>query len=72
MFRPEFLNRVDAGVVLKSLTTSQISSDLSMRIALRGLRLADQKTTIDVTDTAKQLLARKVTTGSMAPGRVGA
>ena len=59
MFRPEFLNRVDAVVVFKSLTTSQIRQILDLQLARLGKRLVDQQITIDVTDAAKDLLAKE-------------
>jgi len=57
MFRPEFLNRVDAVVVFKSLTPSQIRQIVDLQIARLGKRLVDQELTIVVTDAAKDLLA---------------
>ena len=59
MFRPEFLNRVDAVVVFKSLTTSQIRQIVDLQLAKLGKRLADQQIKIDVTDAAKDLLAKE-------------
>ncbi|HEV2036801.1 MAG TPA: NDP-hexose 4-ketoreductase, partial [Candidatus Dormibacteraeota bacterium] len=59
MFRPEFLNRVDAVVVFKSLTTGQIRQIVDLQLQKLGKRLADQKITIEVTDGAKDLLAKE-------------
>ena len=59
MFRPEFLNRVDAVVVFKSLTTSQIRQIVDLQLAKLGKRLVDQRITIEVTDAAKDLLAKE-------------
>ena len=59
MFRPEFLNRVDAVVVFKSLTTSQIRQIVDLQLAKLGKRLVDQQIKIDVTDAAKDLLAKE-------------
>jgi ATP-dependent Clp protease ATP-binding subunit ClpC len=58
-FRPEFLNRVDAVVVFKSLTTEQIRQIVDLQLAKLGKRLIDQQITIDVTDAAKDLLAKE-------------
>jgi ATP-dependent Clp protease ATP-binding subunit ClpC len=58
-FRPEFLNRVDAVVVFKSLTTEQIRQMVDLQLARLGKRLVDQQITIEVTDTAKDLLAKE-------------
>ena len=59
MFRPEFLNRVDAVVVFKSLTTGQIRQIVDFQLAKLGKRLIDQRITIEVTGAAKDLLARE-------------
>ena len=59
MFRPEFLNRVDAVVVFKSLTTSQIRQIVDLQLAKLVKRLVDQQIKIDVTDAAKDLLAKE-------------
>lgn len=59
MFRPEFLNRVDAVVVFKSLTTSQIRQIVDLQLARLGKRLVDQQISIEVTDAAKDLLAKE-------------
>ncbi len=59
MFRPEFLNRVDAVVVFKSLTTGQIRQIVDFQLAKLGKRLVDQRITIEVTDAAKDLLAKE-------------
>jgi len=59
MFRPEFLNRVDAVVVFKSLTTSQIRQIVDLQIARLGKHLIELQIIIEVTDTAKDLLAKE-------------
>ena len=59
MFRPEFLNRVDAVVVFKSLTTEQIRQIVDLQLARLGKHLAEQQITIEVTDAAKDLLAKE-------------
>ncbi len=58
-FRPEFLNRVDAVVVFKSLTTDQIRQIVDLQLARLGKRLLDQQITLEVTNAAKDLLARE-------------
>jgi ATP-dependent Clp protease ATP-binding subunit ClpC len=58
-FRPEFLNRVDAVVVFKSLTTEQIRQMVDLQLVRLGKRLVDQQITIEVTDAAKDLLAKE-------------
>jgi ATP-dependent Clp protease ATP-binding subunit ClpC len=59
MFRPEFLNRVDAVVVFKSLTTGQIRQIVDLQLQRLGKRLVEQQITIEVTDAAKDLLAKE-------------
>jgi ATP-dependent Clp protease ATP-binding subunit ClpC len=59
MFRPEFLNRVDAVVVFKSLTTGQIRQIVDLQLQTLGKRLVEQHMTIEVTDAAKDLLAKE-------------
>jgi len=59
MFRPEFLNRVDAVVVFKSLTTQQIRLIVDLQLVRLSKHLAEQQITIEVTDAAKDLLAKE-------------
>jgi len=59
MFRPEFLNRVDAVVVFKSLTTGQIRQIVDLQLQRLGKHLIELQITIEVTDAAKDLLAKE-------------
>jgi ATP-dependent Clp protease ATP-binding subunit ClpC len=59
MFRPEFLNRVDAVVVFKSLTTGQIRQIVDLQLQRLSKHLVEQQITIEVTDAAKDLLAKE-------------
>jgi len=59
MFRPEFLNRVDAVVVFKSLTTAQIRQIVDLQLNKLSKHLVEQQITIEVTDAAKDLLAKE-------------
>jgi ATP-dependent Clp protease ATP-binding subunit ClpC len=59
MFRPEFLNRVDAVVVFKSLTTDQIRLIVDLQLARLQKQLVEQQITIEVTDAAKDRLAKE-------------
>jgi ATP-dependent Clp protease ATP-binding subunit ClpA len=43
MFRPEILNRVEAVVVFKSRTTSQIGQIVDLQLQRLGKRLADSR-----------------------------
>jgi ATP-dependent Clp protease ATP-binding subunit ClpC len=59
MFRPEFLNRVDAIVVFKSLTTDQIRLIVDLQLQRLSKHLVEQQITIECTDAAKDLLAKE-------------
>jgi len=59
MFRPEFLNRVDAVVVFKSLTTGQIRQIVDLQLQRLGKHLIELQIMIEVTDAAKDLLAKE-------------
>jgi ATP-dependent Clp protease ATP-binding subunit ClpC len=56
-FRPEFLNRVDAVVVFKSLTTGQIRQIVDLQLQRLGKHLIELQIAIEVTDAARDLLA---------------
>ena len=57
-FRPEFLNRVDETVIFQRLTQEDLRHIVEIQVRyLRG-RLADRRITIDLTDAAKDQLAR--------------
>jgi ATP-dependent Clp protease ATP-binding subunit ClpC len=56
MFRPEFLNRVDAMVVFKSLTTRQI---VDLQLGRLQKHLTEQSIELEVTGAAKDLLAKE-------------
>ena len=58
-FKPEFLNRVDETIFFKALTMEQLSSIVDIQMAhLRNL-LKDRNITFEITDDAKELLARR-------------
>ncbi|HET6165564.1 MAG TPA: AAA family ATPase, partial [Marmoricola sp.] len=58
-FRPEFLNRVDEMIVFPPLTQDQIIAMVDNMIASVELRLKDRDMSIELTQTAKDLLATK-------------
>ncbi|MFT4299274.1 MAG: ATP-dependent Clp protease ATP-binding subunit [Aeromicrobium sp.] len=58
-FRPEFLNRVDEIVVFPPLTQEQIIAMVDMMIASLEKRLADKDMGIELTQAAKDLLAKR-------------
>jgi len=58
-FRPEFLNRVDEIVLFKPLTLKEIERIVELQLNLLRKRLAERKIELELTDTAKELLARR-------------
>ncbi|KAA0917913.1 ATP-dependent Clp protease ATP-binding subunit [Dietzia sp. ANT_WB102] len=58
-FRPEFLNRIDEIVVFHQLTQEQIVQMVDLMIGRVGVALKAKDMTIEVTDRAKQVLARR-------------
>ncbi len=59
LFRPEFLNRVDATIVFRPLTKAQIAQIVTLELNKVQKRLAEHNITLEVTDEAKQYLAEK-------------
>ena len=58
-FRPEFLNRVDDTVLFKPLTLSEITSIVDLQLELLDERLADRHIKLELTDAAKEHVARE-------------
>jgi ATP-dependent Clp protease ATP-binding subunit ClpB len=58
-FRPEFLNRVDEIVLFKPLTMAEITHIVDLQLKLLQARLAERHIELDLTKTAKELLARR-------------
>jgi ATP-dependent Clp protease ATP-binding subunit ClpC len=57
VFRPEFLNRVDATVVFHALTREQIAEIVDLELAKVGQRLHDHAIQLRASPEARQLLA---------------
>ena len=57
VFRPEFLNRVDATIVFKSLGKEEITDIVDLELRKVQERLAEHQITLQVTEEAKRLLA---------------
>jgi ATP-dependent Clp protease ATP-binding subunit ClpB len=57
-FKPEFLNRLDDIVTFASLGSAQLGVIVDIQVARLAARLADRRLTLDVTDDARQWLAR--------------
>jgi len=56
-FRPEFLNRVDATIVFRSLSKDEIEQIVDLELKKVNERLADRAMTLSVTEAARQYLA---------------
>jgi ATP-dependent Clp protease ATP-binding subunit ClpC len=61
LFRPEFLNRVDEIVVFKSLTSEQLRGIVDLMIVDLRNRLIMNGMSIELTDSARDLVAKKGT-----------
>ncbi|WP_169239487.1 AAA family ATPase [Candidatus Roseilinea sp. NK_OTU-006] len=59
LFRPEFLNRVDATVVFRPLTKEQIGQIVTLELNKVQKRLGEHNIVLTVTDEAKSYLAEK-------------
>jgi ATP-dependent Clp protease ATP-binding subunit ClpC len=59
MFRPEFLNRVDATIIFRSLTRDEIKQIVNLELDKVRERLIEHAITLDVTDEAMNWLAEK-------------
>jgi ATP-dependent Clp protease ATP-binding subunit ClpB len=58
-FRPEFLNRVDEIIIFDRLTEDDLKKIVEIQLARLTKRLEQQKITLDLSDSAKALLARE-------------
>ncbi len=58
-FRPEFLNRVSASIVFRSLTRLEIHAIVEFELKKVSDRLVEHALVIEVTDAAKDLLGEK-------------
>jgi ATP-dependent Clp protease ATP-binding subunit ClpC len=56
LFRPEFLNRIDATVVFRALGVEQIRSIVDLMLVRVQNQLTEQQMTLEVTDAAKDFL----------------
>ncbi|HXM55322.1 MAG TPA: ATP-dependent Clp protease ATP-binding subunit [Candidatus Dormibacteraeota bacterium] len=59
LFRPEFLNRVDAIVTFKPLTPAQVRQIVDLEVARLQKHLTEQDVVITITDAAKDKLAEE-------------
>ena len=59
LFRPEFLNRIDAVVVFRQLGRPQIREIVDLMLARTQQQLTEQRLTLEVTEAAKEFLVDK-------------
>jgi len=59
LFRPEFLNRIDATVVFRALGREQIREIVDLMLGRTQKQLTEQRLVMDATDAAKDLLMEK-------------
>ncbi|MDD5171031.1 MAG: AAA family ATPase, partial [Syntrophales bacterium] len=57
-FKPEFLNRIDDIITFRSLTIDDIDKIIEIQIGLIQKRLADRKLTLELTEKAKDYIAK--------------
>ncbi|HUE49998.1 MAG TPA: ATP-dependent chaperone ClpB [Candidatus Dormibacteraeota bacterium] len=58
-FRPEFLNRVDEIIIFDRLTEDDLKKIVEIQLRRLTKRLDQQKITLDLSDSAKELIARE-------------
>jgi len=58
-FRPEFLNRIDEILTFRSLTQEDLRRIVDIQLEHVRARLADKRVTLNLTDKAKDFLARE-------------
>src|SRR5580765_2319213 len=59
LFRPEFLNRIDATVVFSALGREKIREIVELMLTRTQAQLTEQRLTLQVSDSAKDLLMEK-------------
>jgi ATP-dependent Clp protease ATP-binding subunit ClpB len=58
-FRPEFINRIDDIIIFRSLGMEDIEQIIDIQLALIKTRLLDRKITVELTEKAKDYIARQ-------------
>ncbi|MDD5101161.1 MAG: AAA family ATPase, partial [Syntrophales bacterium] len=57
-FKPEFLNRIDDTIIFRSLTMADIERIIEIQLGLIRKRLEERKLSLELTESAKQYIAR--------------
>ena len=58
-FKPEFLNRLDDIIIFHALDRGQIKQIVNIQVGRLNKRLAERKLTLELDDTARQMLANE-------------
>src|SRR5208283_969629 len=58
-FRPEFLNRIDDTIIFHPLDTEVLKKIVAIQVGLVQKRLSEKKIAIEITESAKELLAEE-------------
>ena len=58
-FRPEFLNRIDEVIIFDRLTEDDVKKIVEIQLRRLTKRLEQQKITLDLSSSAKELIARE-------------
>ena len=58
-FRPEFLNRIDEIIIFDRLSEEELKKIVEIQLGRLAKRLEQQKITLQLSDSAKALLARE-------------
>ena len=58
-FKPEFLNRLDDIIIFHALDRDQIKQIVDIQIDRLNKRLAERKLTLELDDSARQMLANE-------------
>ena len=57
-FKPEFLNRIDEFIIFTPLTEKELEKIVDLQVALLEQRLKEQEVTLELTNRAKEYLAK--------------
>lgn len=58
-FKPEFINRIDAAIIFKPLSIEHMKQIVELQLEKLSQRIQDQKRRIEITEQAKDYLARR-------------
>ena len=67
-FRPEFLNRIDEIIIFNPLSMEDLKKIIDIQVERINQRLKEKNLAISLTESAKDILLRKVIVRNMARG----